>query len=184
MCMCVLVEVAVKSKTSTTITLAWSEADYTAMKTVKISWMIDDSFCVYDEDVDGQTTNNTVAPYVITELKAHSSYTITVCVEDLVCESVTETTNESGTGIKSTQTVLESLNRVFSAVPSAAPANVSLVTQTMSSITVAWEPVPCMYRNGYITGYAVMYRELSSGLATYKHETVTIRNIDITGLKP
>ena len=41
-----------------------------------------------------------------------------------------------------------------------------------------------MHRNGDITGYAVMYRELSSGLATYIHETVTIRNIDITGLKP
>ena len=76
--------------------------------------------------------------------------------------------------------MLESLNRVFSA----APAYVSLVTQTMSSITVAWEPVPCMHRNGDITGYAVMYRELSSGLATYVHETVAIRNIDITGLKP
>ena len=77
------------------------------------------------------------------------------------------------------------LERVlFSAVPSAAPANVSLITQTVSSITVAWEPVPCMHRNGDITGYAVMYRELSSGLATYVHETVAIRNIDITGLKP
>ena len=42
-----------------------------------------------------------------------------------------------------------------------------------------------MHRNGDITGYAVMYRELiNSDLATYKHETVTIRNIDITGLKP
>ena len=98
--MCIIVEVAVRSKTSTTITLAWSEADYTAMKTVNISWMIDDSLCMYDEDVDGQTTNNTVAPYVITELKAHSSYIITVCVEDLVCKSVTETTRESGTDKK------------------------------------------------------------------------------------
>ena len=98
--MCIIVEVTVKSKTSTTITLAWSEADYTAMKTVDILWMIDDSLCMYDEDVDGQTTNNTVAPYVITELKAHSNYTITVCVEDLVCESITETTSESGTGKK------------------------------------------------------------------------------------
>ena len=78
----------------------WSEANYTAMKTVEISWAMENSsFCMtlYDEDVDGQTTNNTVTPYVITELRAHSSYTITVCVEDLVCESITETTSESGT---------------------------------------------------------------------------------------
>ena len=94
-CMCVVVEVTVKSKSSTKITLVWSEANYTAMKTVEISWAMENSsFCMYDEDVDGQTT------YVITELKAHSSYTITVCVEDLVCESVTETTSESGTDKK------------------------------------------------------------------------------------
>ena len=112
---CVIVEVTVKSKTSTTITLAWSEADYTAMKTVNISWMIDDSLCMYNEDVDGQTTNNTVAPYVLTELKAHSSYTITVCVENLVCESVTETTSESGTG-KSMPTVLERIYFLCSSI--------------------------------------------------------------------
>ena len=41
-----------------------------------------------------------------------------------------------------------------------------------------------MHRNGDITGYAVMYKELSSDLTTYIHKTVAIRNIDITGLKP
>ena len=52
---------------------------------------------MYEENVDGETVNNTiVAPYVITELKAYSSYNITVCVEDLVCKSVNETTNETG----------------------------------------------------------------------------------------
>ena len=60
----------------------------------------------------------------------------------------------------------------------------SLSSNTVTSINVAWEPVPCMHRNGDITGYAVMYRELSSGLATYIHETVATRNINITGLKP
>ena len=59
--------------------------------------------------------------------------------------------------VKSTK---ESLITVFSAIPSAAPATLLLVTQTVSSITVAWEPVPCMHRNGDITGYAVMYRDI------------------------
>ena len=86
----------VLSKTSTTIMLKWSEANYTAKKTVRILWRMD-SLCMYEENVDGGSVNNTiVAPYVITELKAYSSYNITVCVEDLVCKSVNETTNESG----------------------------------------------------------------------------------------
>ena len=76
--------------------LEWSESIYTAMKTVIISWMMD-SLCMYEGNVDGETVNSTIiAPYVITELKAYSSYIITVCVEGLICKSVNETTNESG----------------------------------------------------------------------------------------
>ena len=58
--------------------------------------------------------------------------------------------------------LLESLSRVFSAVPSAAPANFSLVSQTPTSFTVTWEPVLCMYHNGLITGYVIKYKELLS----------------------
>ena len=76
--------------------LEWSEASYTAMKTVRILWMMD-SLCMYEGNVDGETVNSTIiAPYVITELKAYSSYNITVCVDELVCKTVNETTSESG----------------------------------------------------------------------------------------
>ena len=40
--------------------------------------------------------------------------------------------------------------------PSAAPSNVR-ATSTSSSITVQWEMVPCIHRNGEITGYSVRY---------------------------
>ena len=94
-CICI-VEIVVLSKTSTLIMLEWSEPNYTAMKTLTILWMMD-SLCMYEGNVDGETVNSTIiAPYVITELKAYSSYNITVCVEDLVCKSVNETTSESG----------------------------------------------------------------------------------------
>ena len=33
---------------------------------------------------------------------------------------------------------------------------------TSSSITVQWEPVNCIHRNGDITGYSVQYREVDS----------------------
>ena len=91
-----IVEIVVLSKTSTTIMLEWSKPNYTAMKTLTILWRMD-SLCMYEGNVDGETVNSTiVAPYEITELKAYSSYVITVCVEDLVCKSVNETTSESG----------------------------------------------------------------------------------------
>ena len=40
--------------------------------------------------------------------------------------------------------------------PSAAPSNVR-ATSTSSAITVQWEMVPCIHRNGEITGYSVRY---------------------------
>ena len=42
-------------------------------------------------------------------------------------------------------------------VPSAPPDSVSISAVTSSSITVQWEMVPCIHRNGNITGYSVQY---------------------------
>ena len=81
--------------------------------------------------------------------------------------------------------LLESLSRVFSAVPSAAPANFSLVSQTPTSVTVTWEPVLCMYRNGLITDYVIKYKELNTSLVSNKTiEGDNMRVFEITGLKP
>ena len=80
--------------------------------------------------------------------------------------------------------LLESLSRVFSAVPSAAPANFSFVSETPTNVTVTWEPVLCMYRNGLITDYVIRYKELNTGLVSNK--TIAgdnMRMFEITGLK-
>ena len=47
--------------------------------------------------------------------------------------------------------------------PSAAPTSVSVSEVTSSSITVQWEAVPCIHRNGDITGYSVQYGVLGGG---------------------
>ena len=41
--------------------------------------------------------------------------------------------------------------------PSAPPDSVMISEVTSSSITVQWEMVPCIHRNGDITGYSVEY---------------------------
>ena len=46
----------------------------------------------------------------------------------------------------------------LSTVPSAGPASVTAGTVTTNSITVQWEEVPCLHRNGEITGYTVVAR--------------------------
>ena len=46
--------------------------------------------------------------------------------------------------------------------PSAAPNSVSVSEVTSSSITVQWGTVPCIHRNGHITGYSVQYGVVGS----------------------
>ena len=46
--------------------------------------------------------------------------------------------------------------------PSAAPNFVTVSKVTSSSITVQWGAVPCIHRNGDITGYSVQYGVVGS----------------------
>ena len=57
--------------------------------------------------------------------------------------------------------------------PSAAPTSVNVSAVTSSSITVQWEAVDCIHRNGDITGYSVRYGEEGSGSTQTVNTTVT-----------
>ena len=50
----------------------------------------------------------------------------------------------------------------FITAPSASPEMVNASLLHFSSIDVHWGEVPCIYRNGEITGYVVMYNKISS----------------------
>ena len=58
--------------------------------------------------------------------------------------------------------------------PSAAPSNVR-ATSTSSSITVQWEMVPCIHRNGEIIGYSVRY-----GVQGQSIQTIPVSGGDTT----
>ena len=58
--------------------------------------------------------------------------------------------------------------------PSAAPIAVRLSAVTSSSITVQWEMVPCIHRNGDITGYSVQYAGSGST------QTMSVSGGDVT----
>ena len=58
--------------------------------------------------------------------------------------------------------------------PSAPPDSVSISEVTSSSITVQWEMVPCIHRNGDITGHSVQY---TGGGST---QTVSVSGGDVT----
>ena len=64
--------------------------------------------------------------------------------------------------------------------PSAAPSNVRVTGATSTTITVQWVMVPCIDRNGEITGYSVRYREMGS--ESTQTMSVSEREVTIQGL--
>ena len=73
----------------------------------------------------------------------------------------------------------------FSPVPFAPPAGLTAFNVAPTSFSVQWENVPCIQRNGDITGYSVRYGVLGNG----GMETPTMVGSDVlmtklTGLVP
>ena len=67
----------------------------------------------------------------------------------------------------------------YALAPSEAPLHVRKLKETSSSITVQWEPVKCIHRNGDITHYNVRYKKEGSAHAP----TISLsREMTITGL--
>ena len=62
----------------------------------------------------------------------------------------------------------------MSPAPSAPPDSVSVSEVTSSSITVQWEFVPCIHRNGDTTGYSLQY---TGGGST---QTMSVSGGDVT----
>ena len=78
------------------------------------------------------------------------------------------------------------LTAVFflSTVPSAGPASVSAGTVTANSITVQSEEVPCLHRNGEITGYTVVARTSGEDERVVDVNDGNARSATVSGLTP
>ena len=71
----------------------------------------------------------------------------------------------------------------LSPAPSAGPASVTAGTVTANSITVQWEEVPCLHRNGEITGYTVVARTNGEVVKSVDVD-VDGREATVSGLNP
>ena len=69
-------------------------------------------------------------------------------------------------------------------VPSAGPASVTAGTVTVNSITVQWEEVPCLHRNGEITGYTVVANASGEDERVLNVNGGNTRSVTISGLTP
>ena len=73
----------------------------------------------------------------------------------------------------------------LSPVPSAPPGGLTAFNVAPTSFSVQWENVPCIQRNGDITGYSVRYGVLGNeGMETPTMEGSDILMTNLTGLVP
>ena len=77
-----------------------------------------------------------------------------------------------------------SLSCDSSTAPTAPPASVTETTVTPNSVTVQWEEVPCLDRNGEITDYQVVTRNSQGMTVGTADVDVAARQATICGLTP
>ena len=72
----------------------------------------------------------------------------------------------------------------FSTVPSSTVISLSAGTVTANSITVQWEEVPCLHRNGEITDYTVVARTSGEDERVVNVNDGNARSATVSGLTP
>ena len=148
---------------STAINITGSVPNGTVMTGFEVRWQRDTSVGCSDENEGTIFVDGPFSSYQISGLQPGNRYTITVTVSNTAGTSpasntVTGTTLETGRRECHLHCVCLLCCVFFSTAPSAGPASVTAGTVTINSITVQWEEVPCLHRNGEITGYTVVAR--------------------------
>ena len=155
----------------------------------EVEWQRDTSVGCSDEDEDTISVNGAFTSYTITGLEPGNRYTITVTVSNSagtapVSNTVNGRTLETGEREYLTPAVQVMLCVLSSTAPSRPPDGVSEVSVTVNSITVQWGEVPCMDRNGEITGYIVEVTLSGMIVATENVNDGSARRGTVSGLTP
>ncbi|XP_057300635.1 uncharacterized protein LOC130634855 isoform X2 [Hydractinia symbiolongicarpus] len=77
-----------------------------------------------------------------------------------------------------------SWNYVSNIVPSSAPPNITITSNTPTSLNVTWKRLPTSQQNGDVKGYLLFYREKLYLSETYQVFSTRDMHQEITGLKP
>ena len=176
------------SLSSTAITITGSVPSGTVVTGFEVRWQRDT--CPGEGEMAmrmGIITEDTAFPnsYQISGLEPGNRYTITVTVSNAAgtapaSNSVTGTTLETGEGEREYSFIV--CVRTSLPAPSAGPPSVTNGTVTTSSITVQWEEVPCLHRNGEITGYTIVARTGMIDITEFVNGDA--RSATVSGLKP
>ena len=148
--------------TATFIRITGSVSSGSVVTGFVVQWQRDTSVGCSDEDERIISVTGEFTSYTIMGLEPGNRYTITVTVSNSAgtapdSNPVTAMTPEAGEREREylTHSSSHGLYILSSTAPTGAPDGVSEVSVTANSITVQWGEVPCIDRNGEITGYTV-----------------------------
>ena len=155
--------VVITTKMNTTILLSIS-VDYMPVGnyTFNVTW--EKLFPCSDIEngyiVNVTSTSTEYVMQMVSGLDEGSSYNITVTVTNIAghatSDSINATTMETGNFPQICLHCISSVVILLSA-PSAPPEGITVSKRMVFSITVEWQAVPCIHRNGNITGYGIIY---------------------------
>ena len=171
--------------TATTIRITGSVSSSVVTGFV-VEWQRDTSVGCSDVNQDTISLIGAFTSYTIMGLEPGNRYTITVTVSNSAgtapdSSPVTANTQETGERERVPDTQWFVLS---STAPTRAPAGVSEVSVTANSITVQWGEVPCMDRNGEITGYTLEVYISGMIVVTESVNGGSARRVTVSGLTP
>ena len=169
------------SVTSTSIPLTWTSAGSEGVS-FEVEWTYTGGCAGIS---GGRASAGEMTSYTIEDLEEYIMYSINVNASNAVGSAVSATT--SGMTSEASKLIFEIsqliiIHVLLSAVPSGLPTNVD-ADSTSTTITVQWGMVPCIHRNGEITGYSVQYREVGGETTETVNVTGDAMMAEISGLK-
>ena len=183
-----IVNLVAHSPTATTISLTWDVTGDIFIERFEVSHSYTVNTCTATAG-SGMVTisDGTRRSHTLSGLNEDSQYTITVTAinhqgrtSNTARRITTSTSSELYTALSSGTCMC------ITSGPGIAPGNVMFTTSTSTSITVMWDRLSCVDRNGEITGYRIQY-----GTTTPLDQTemitgtsATDRTITASGLVP
>ena len=133
------------------------------------SYLINYSFIVTDcPEVNGENVESVCGlsrGHTLTDLKENSHFNISITaintVENNQTAHIMTTTHTAGRFPCSDGIHTLLINSLYSLAPSSGPADLQVSSISPTRITITWSPVPCVDRNGEVTGYTVRYAPTS-----------------------
>ena len=175
--------------TATFIRITGSDPSGSVVTGFVVEWQRDTSVGCFDVNERTISESGDFTSYTITELEPGNRYTITVTVSNSagtapVSNTVTAMTPETGERERVPDTQFKPWFVLSSTAPTGAPDGVREVSVTANSITVQWGEVPCIDRNGEITGYIVEARISGTLIRTVNVNDGSAREATVSGLNP